>query len=307
MSNITALAPWFGSKRTLAPVIVRALGEHKSYWEPFCGSMAVLLAKPLCTMETVNDLHGDIINLARVIQCPEMGPMLYRMLRRTLASRSVFDTAKEQIRLFEDWNVEQDNDTRRMVRAYWYFVVSWLGMNGVAGTRQHNPNMAVRYTHNGGAPAKRFRSAVDSIPSWRRRMANVFIESIDAFEMIAKIGDQRGASIYVDPPYLDKGAKYLHDFEREDTLTRANDHRRLAEMLSRFKNARVVLSYYEHPELDDLYPDWHRVSVHTNKAMVSSGKRDKGNDTVAPEVLLSNHDITHILDRLKHKGSTHET
>ena len=27
------LAPWFGSKRTLAPQIVAALGEHNAYWE----------------------------------------------------------------------------------------------------------------------------------------------------------------------------------------------------------------------------------------------------------------------------------
>src|ERR1044072_5384193 len=37
--KISALAPWYGSKRTLAPEIVRQLGEHRAYWEPFCGSM----------------------------------------------------------------------------------------------------------------------------------------------------------------------------------------------------------------------------------------------------------------------------
>lgn len=48
--KITALAPWYGSKRTLAPRIVEQLGEHRAYWEPFCGSCAVLFAKPVsCT------------------------------------------------------------------------------------------------------------------------------------------------------------------------------------------------------------------------------------------------------------------
>lgn len=36
--KIKALAPWFGAKRNLAPVIVGLLGEHRIYWEPFCGS-----------------------------------------------------------------------------------------------------------------------------------------------------------------------------------------------------------------------------------------------------------------------------
>lgn len=40
---IGAVAPWFGGKRTLAPRIVEALGPHKAYVEPFCGSCAVLL------------------------------------------------------------------------------------------------------------------------------------------------------------------------------------------------------------------------------------------------------------------------
>ncbi|KKK94504.1 hypothetical protein LCGC14_2682220 [marine sediment metagenome] len=44
--KIKAIAPWFGGKRNLAPKIVDALGDHRVYWEPFCGSMAVLMAKP---------------------------------------------------------------------------------------------------------------------------------------------------------------------------------------------------------------------------------------------------------------------
>ena len=41
--KVTALAPWFGGKRTLAPKVIELLGEHRTYVEPFCGSMAVLL------------------------------------------------------------------------------------------------------------------------------------------------------------------------------------------------------------------------------------------------------------------------
>src|SRR3954465_2779424 len=82
--KIGAIAPYFGGKRTLAPVIVQELGKHKAYWEPFCGSMAVLIAKPQCRQETVNDAYSELINLARVIQSPLDGPALYRRLRRTL-------------------------------------------------------------------------------------------------------------------------------------------------------------------------------------------------------------------------------
>ncbi len=85
---ITSLAPWYGAKRKMATRIVAELGEHRAYWEPFCGSMAVLLSKPKATQETVNDLHGDLTNLAWVLQDPVRGPKLFRRLRRVLASET---------------------------------------------------------------------------------------------------------------------------------------------------------------------------------------------------------------------------
>ena len=44
-------------------------------------------------------------------------------------------------------------------------------------------------------------------------------------------------AIYCDPPYLEKGAEYVHDFC-------AGDHQRLAKALSRFAKARVVLGAF---------------------------------------------------------------
>jgi len=42
---ITSLAPWFGGKRTMAADIIAEIGPHGGYWEPFCGSMAILMNK----------------------------------------------------------------------------------------------------------------------------------------------------------------------------------------------------------------------------------------------------------------------
>lgn len=35
--KVTAIAPWFGSKRAMAPTIAEQLGPHRAYLEPFCG------------------------------------------------------------------------------------------------------------------------------------------------------------------------------------------------------------------------------------------------------------------------------
>lgn len=267
--KVKSLAPWFGAKRVLAQRIVDALGPHRAYWEPFCGSMAVLLAKPQCTHETVNDLHGDLINLARVIQSD--GARLYRRLRRTLFAEALCVEAKE--RLGQPFETSAD-------RAYWFFVHSWFGRNGSAGSLG-GKGFCVRYTANGGHAATRWASAVNSIPAWRRRMSNVTILNRDAFDLLERIDDTPQAAIYCDPPYLVKGERYVHDFAAED-------HQRLADSLRRFRKSRVVVSYYRNPRLKELYPGWKMIDCPTTKALVNQGMRAKKGVTIAPEVLMVN-------------------
>ena len=88
--TVGALVPYFGAKRTLAPRIVAEFGAHTQYFEPFCGSCAVLLGKPAARMEYVNDLNGDLVNLCNVIKHPVLGPKFYRSCRRMLMCEAVF-------------------------------------------------------------------------------------------------------------------------------------------------------------------------------------------------------------------------
>lgn len=276
--EIGALAPWFGAKRNLAGAIVAELGKHRVYWEPFCGSMAVLLAKSPCMMETVNDLNGDLVNLARCVQHETLGPALYRRLRRTLMSEQFHREAAERWKS----NGYGADSVANIERAYDYFLCSWLGRNGVAGTQSYNQGFCARYTANGGHAAKRWSSVVESIPAWRRRLRCVTVLCKDAFAVIDRIDDSDGTAIYVDPPYIRKGAKYVHDFA-------ATDHQRLANALSRFRKARVVVSYYNEPELEAMYPNWQRVHLKATKALaVSAGGRMGTGAVDAPEVLLIN-------------------
>jgi DNA adenine methylase len=139
----------------------------------------------------------------------------------------------------------------------------------------------VRYTHNGGSPATRLRSAVESIPQWRRRLRNVIILNEDGLAMLDRIGDQAGVAIYLDPPYLVKGARYTHDFTPAD-------HERLARAAGRFQSARVVISYYNHTKLAELYPGWTVRPLKATKGLVQGGRRDQRGAVAAPEVLLLN-------------------
>jgi DNA adenine methylase len=115
----------------------------------------------------------------------------------------------------------------------------------------------------------------------------VTILNRDAFELFERIDDHPSTAIYVDPPYLKKGAKYIHDFDD-------GDHKRLATALSKFKKARIVVSYYDDPRLCDMYPGWFRNEITVTKALSNQGMRPKKNAKASKviEVLLVNQSDT---------------
>lgn len=290
MQKISALVPWFGSKRTLAPRIITELGQHACYWENPCGSMAVLLAKDPVTYESVNDLHQDLVNLALVIRNRKTAEELYKLADPTLFHEGLCRLSKEKTVAYRDAAATGDVE-----RAYWYLVFSWFHLNGIAGTKLNRTgNMCIRYSAKGGNGATRWRSVVESIPDWHDRLLRVQIVSRCMFSIFDNVDDAKGTAIYCDPPYILKKSRYLHDFPsiEEEKADRSNKgHMALAESLSRFKKARVVLSYYEHPALEELYRGWTKIDamqLRVAKSMVNAGKRDDSGRTEAPEVLLVN-------------------
>lgn len=275
--QISAIAPWFGSKRIMAAEIVRQLGPHNAYWEPFCGSMAVLLSKPACRLETANELHGDLINLARVVRDDDLSIALYRRARLVLCSDEELRTADKEIR------GRECPESPDVTRALAFLVTSWQGRNGECGLSHTGraKSLCVRWTNNGGAPATRWHGAVRSIAAWHRRLCKVTILRRDGFEVLKKIADEADAAIYLDPPYLIKSDRYVHDFTDAD-------HQRLADAVCRFRRARVVVSYYDHPRLAELYPGWTRLDCSRVKHLGNLSPLKPVGKRIAPEVLLIN-------------------
>lgn len=286
--KIGAIAPWLGGKRTMASQIVAELGKHNSFFDPMCGGLPVLLAKEPSKLETVNDLHGDLVNLARVLQNAEMAVDLYERLQRTLFCEEDFRMTASRLSTAGPYDASLGPNVDR---AWEYFISAWAGRNGIAGTRERNFSLCVRWTPTGGSPTVRFRSAIDSIPAWHERLRNVVILNRDAFDIINSIADRSDAAIYCDPPYLldtrgkGSGSRYLFDFAE---TSERDDHATLSEKLAFFTNARVVVSYYAHPRLLDLYPPsrWTHIDCTRTKNLSVA---TRGSDaTSAPEVLIVN-------------------
>ncbi len=193
------------------------------------------------------------------------------------------------------------NDTtgRCIDRAYWYFLASWLGRNGTAGTQRLDYQIAVRWTNSGGSPAVRFQNAVHSLPAWHRRLLNVVILQRDAFEIIPRFEDAPGTAIYVDPPYPaetrsahdnKEGGKgrYAHEFSHDGSgLFEGDDHTRLAGILHKFRRARIVVSSYDCPRYRDLYAGWTFVD-HTRQKHLHAQNGRGARPKEAPEVLIIN-------------------
>jgi DNA adenine methylase len=286
--KIKSIAPWFGGKRTMAPEIVKQLGKHTQYFEPFCGSMAVLFAKEPSRQETVNDLHGDLINLAEVLQDKASAVDLHQRLHRTLFSEGLLEIAEERLAA-KSWEFPIE-------RAYWYFLACWMGRNGVAGTAAADFQLAVRWTDGGGSPTIRFRSSTESIPPWHLRLQNVVILKRNAFDIIPRFDDASHVAIYADPPYPKEtrgGGKgpgghsgsYLHEFSHDSLF--GDDHLRLSQQLRRFQEARVVVSSYDCERIRQLYEGWTFIDHKRMKNLhQQNGRGVRSKD--APEILIVN-------------------
>lgn len=292
-AKIKAIAPWFGGKRTMAPLIVQELGKHTQYFEPFCGSCAVLFAKEPSQKETVNDLHGDLINLARCLQVEKSAEQLYDRCQRALVCEGLLNDA----RAFFKANPTPDPQIVDTTRAYWYFLASWMARNGTAGTKRLDYQLAVRWTKSGGSPTVRWRNVVQSIPWFHQRLLNVVILQRDAFGILDRFEDCSATAIYVDAPYTDdtrsgfrkgKGSdhKYLHEFDHGTGLFE-DDHTRLRNILAAYKHARIVVSYYDSRRIRQLYKGWTFVDHSRQKNLHAQNGRGMTLKQ-APEVLIIN-------------------
>jgi hypothetical protein len=278
--TITALAPWFGSNRTLAAEVGKELTGCRWVGVPFAGGMTELLYIDAPTI-VVGDLHHHVINLARVAAHPTLGPQLYRRLRRRVFHELEHSLSQDLASLVEIVEPAKPIDYPCIDSAEQYFVAVWMGRSAKAGIDdEFNGGLPVRWNANGGDSCKRYRSAVSSLPAWRRTMQRCTFLVKNAFEFLAEIQDVDRHGIYCDPPFIDAGKRYKYNCGKTAADQEAW-HRTLAGAVSRFEKARVVCRFYDHPLIRELYPE-------TRWTWRLLKGRDQANNGAKPEVLLVN-------------------
>ncbi len=230
-----------GAKANLARWTVSTFPErHKVYLEPYFGSGTVFFEKPRCGLETINDLHGAVVNYFRVLQ--QRPEELMRLMFTTPWARDVLLLARATAPEGEDPVLAA---CRTAVRSHM----------GIGSDIRDGAQNGCRMSYSSNAnPAAVWRKMFERIPRAAARLQGVQIENRPALELIRKHRDPE-AMIYCDPPYM-LGTRKVDDiYELEMT---EEDH---AEMLSALDDhpGPAAVAGYPHELYFEMLADWQAV------------------------------------------------
>lgn len=130
--------------------------------------------------------------------------------------------------------------------------------------------------------ASLYKRKIKNLHSLRNLLLNVWLENKCFRDLIPQYDNER-AFFYVDPPYIGVPNYYGPDFKYRD-------HYDLAKILNEVKG-NVILSYYPHDELLELYPrdKWFSDEKEVPKYAASLTKEGESRST-GTELLLMNYD-----------------
>lgn len=253
--------PYAGGKIMQATRISSLLPEHGHYVEPFGGSLAVLLAKPVSVMETVNDLDGAVQAFWRVLR--ERPHDLARYCMLTPHSLAEFRDAED---------VDAPGDDLERARRVWIR----LTQGRAAKLRSTGWRHFVKPAGSFGMPAY-LSGYADRMAAAAERLHHVSLECRPALELITWYGRSPEVLLFADPPYV-KSTRGSLAYRNEMT---DDDHCELAEAL-RDVRASVLLCGYPSALYDELYDGWHRAEFACGTGQRAGAWKDR------TEVLWSN-------------------
>jgi DNA adenine methylase len=232
---------WYGGKYSHLDWLLPLLPVTKHYCEPFAGSAAVLLNRPPASIETVNDIDGEIVNFFRVLR--DQPDELIRVIGLTPFSKAEFERAIE----------DPVDDLTELERARRFFVRARQVRTGLAQTASSGRWAHCRLTSRSGmaGAVSRWLGSVEGLPEIAQRLLRVQIDKGPAIEIIKRY-DSPETLFYCDPPYPheSRGDSKAYGYEMTD-----EQHRELSAVLHSVQGL-VAISGYRSPLMDGLYGDW---------------------------------------------------
>lgn len=228
-----------GSKWRIANKLCELIPPHHSYLEAFAGSMAVLFNKKPSSIETVNDLDSNVVNLFRCIK--EDPERLSRMVISVPFSREVYE---------EQYKKDLPSDNYE--KAVSFLVKCWQGY----GYRTNDYRVGWKRDVHGREKAYAlwdWYQLPERVIEVAERLRMVQIENMPAIELM-KGFSYEDVFMYLDPPYLlgiRNGKNYKHEMDDEA-------HEELLKFITRTP-AKVMLSGYSSEMYEDYLSGWKRM------------------------------------------------
>lgn len=181
--SIVRFFQWYGGKTRLVTKISFLIPEHRSYYEPFMGSAAVLLNHRRSELEVINDLDPDLVCLMKVMADREKGKVLTERLCCLWYGRSFYEEAVE----CKKNHYRGMSDIDRAVMVY------------IQITQSFNNT---RKSYRKGVKTQHYWEQIQlHIPKVYERMDGVRVQNMDGIGLLQKISENISAFAFVDPPY----------------------------------------------------------------------------------------------------------
>jgi DNA adenine methylase len=234
-----------GGKGVRHSWIVGHLPPHEAYVEAFGGAAPVLLNKPRPKrLEVYNDLDGLWHNSIAVIR--DHPQELAEALAATPYSRDEFLRATEMLR---EWH-QHKTPAVELARLHFVVVRQSFSADGQSWLTCGKRNYAGIWSR---LPDEVLRAAI--------RLQGVYIECRDYGYILSRY-DRERVTFYLDPPFCGVEDRY-YDVNK----TGGFDHRALRDAVEPLAGS-VVISYYDRPEIRELYAGWR---IETKPVIVHAG------------------------------------
>jgi len=270
--TLKAPFPYFGGKSSVGDVVWRHFGNPKMYVEPFCGSAAMLLARPgepPFRKEIINDYDGNVANLWRAMKYDPDGVAdvavwptnhIDLMARKKYVLKE-YDAMREKL-------IADPEYCDPKIAGYW----AWILSNEV-GTPFSSINRIPNISHATGVC--KIKNVFERIKQLQGRLLEVRVVCGDWKQVMG--GNWRTAdgdcAVFLDPPYAPEQGRTNRVY-RKDDLTTALDVLKWCKENGNNHLYKIALCGYdgEHNELENM--GW---MVHARKAQGGYANAGRGN------------------------------
>lgn len=214
------IIPWLGGKRRLADKLLPMFPPHECYVEVFCGGAALYFLRALpASVEVINDINGDLVNLYRVVQ--HHLEEFVRQFKWAISSREVFKWQKAA-------RPEGLTDIQRAARFYYL-------QHHAFGGKVDGQNYGTATT----APMINLCRIEEHLSAAHLRLAGTNVENLP-WQQCMKRYDRSHTFFYLDPPYWQtEGYGVPFGFEQYEEMA----------ALMRSCKGKVMVSINDHPDI----------------------------------------------------------